>query len=70
MIGLFLRTTIIRKAAMPADKDPHDSPLQPLHAPDDDDSLSIVDYLDSVDRAAFRRALGQRNNYYPISRGT
>jgi hypothetical protein len=59
---------ITRKADMPTDHDPRDTPLEPPQAQDDDDTLSLVDFIDSVDRTAFRRALEHRFNYYPLPR--
>ena len=51
----------------PTDEKSHDTP--PVQRPtDEDDGLSVVDFIDSVDRDAFRRALGKRCNYYPIPR--
>lgn len=53
---------------MPTDQDPRDTSPQPQRAEEDDDTLSLVDFIDSVDRTAFRRALEHRFNYYPLPR--
>jgi hypothetical protein len=55
---------------MPTDQEPHETPQQPQRAQEDDDTLalSVVDFIDSMDRLAFRRALDQRFNYYRIVR--
>ncbi len=54
---------------MPTDQEPRDTPSQPERAQDDEDTtLSLVDFLDNVDRLAFRRAIEHRFNYYPLRR--
>lgn len=53
---------------MPTDQEPRDTPSQPERAQEDEDTLSLVDFLDNVDRTAFRRALEHRFNYYPLPR--
>jgi hypothetical protein len=69
MIEFQKRTRITRKADMPSEKEPREKSPQPRTIPEDADFPSLVDFLDRVDRAAFRRALEQRYNYYPIPRG-
>jgi hypothetical protein len=54
---------------MSTDQDPRERPpAPPQRAQDDEHALSLVDYIDNVDRTAFRRALEHRFNYYRISR--
>jgi hypothetical protein len=53
---------------MPTDQKSNEKAQQPGRAEDDLDRVSLVDYLDNVDRAAFRRALALRDTYYPLSR--
>ena len=52
---------------MPTDQDPRNTP-PPQKAPEEDETLTVVDFIDSIDRTAFRRALEQRFNYYPVPR--
>jgi len=53
---------------MPTDQEPRDTNPQPQGPKEDEDTLSLVDFLDNVDRTAFRRALEHRFNYYPLLR--
>ena len=53
---------------MPTDQEPHDTNPQTQRPEEDEETLSLVDFLDSVDRTAFRRALEHRFNYYPLPR--
>lgn len=53
---------------MPTDQDPRDTSPQPQRSRDDEDSVTVIDFIDSMDRTAFRRALEQRINYYPLPR--
>ena len=53
----------------PTDDKPLDTPPA-ARPPDEDKRLSVVDFIDSVDRDAFRRALVKRCNYYPIPRAS
>ena len=53
---------------MPTDQEPRDTPSPPQRPQEDEDTLSLVDFLDNVDRTAFRRALEHRFNYYPLPR--
>lgn len=53
---------------MPTDQNSNDQPQKPRRNPEDPDIVSLVDYLDTVDRAAFRRALALRDTYYPLTR--
>ena len=56
---------------MPTDTDPSSEiPSKPRRTPEEVDTISLVDYLDDVDRAAFRRALALRDTYYPLTRQT
>lgn len=62
------RTRRITKADMPTDQEPHDPQSQPQLPKEKEDTFSLVDFLDSVDRTAFRRAIEHRFNYYPLRR--
>jgi hypothetical protein len=53
---------------MSTDQKPRDPASQTEQPREDEDTLSLVDYLDNVDRTAFRRALEHRFNYYPLPR--
>jgi hypothetical protein len=53
---------------MPTDQEPHDPQSQPQLPKEKEDTFSLVDFLDSVDRTAFRRAIEHRFNYYPLRR--
>ena len=53
---------------MPTDQDPRDTTSQPQQVQEDEETVSLVNFFDSVDRMAFRRALEHRFNYYPLPR--
>ena len=47
---------------MSTDQEPRDTNSQPQRPREDEDTLSLVDFLDSVDRTAIRRAIEHRFN--------
>jgi len=56
---------------MPSEKqESGEDPSEPSRTRDEIDSVSLVDFLDDVDRAAFRRALELRDSYYSPSRSS
>ena len=54
---------------MPSEKkESGEDPSKPRRTVDEAETVSLVDFLDDVDRAAFRRALELRDSYYPLIR--
>jgi len=51
---------------MPTDKKPREKPAESNQTRDSREALSLVDFFDQMDRAAFRRALEHRDSVYPL----
>lgn len=51
---------------MSSAEEPRPNPADPKQDDDTTETVSLVDLFDKLDRAAFERALAQRDSRYPL----
>lgn len=55
---------------MPTPKEPEEKPAETQQTSTENETLSLVDFFDRMDRAAFKRALEDKDRHNPATSGT